>query len=351
MDIILDTNVFAQDFLLRSKHFELLFDYLKKTGSKILLPEIVLKELVATYGKELEKRAEDYQKAKGSLQRLVIGSNFEDHGLNFIEETQKYIAFVLSAVGIKREEAIPYRGEYLEELVKRAISRTKPFTERGEEFRDALLWLTIMDIARGKPDKGIAFISNDAKAFGTGNLYDELTAEVEQSGGHLRFFNSIQDFLSAHAVQIANINEEWLVRAIHFENLSDTIEKYLKEQIERMDRDYRLRRELEGLEFSGYLAPTSDIDAGNISAYFIYEKVDGSLFIEVNFYIEYEIEFRQYKQRHRGFAYNDLQEPDWLIYDPSDWESVFRCKEAEVIIGLEVDKDVVKTVDITSCSF
>lgn len=41
MNIIIDSNIIRQDFKLQSIYFDILLDYLKKTHSKFILPDIV----------------------------------------------------------------------------------------------------------------------------------------------------------------------------------------------------------------------------------------------------------------------------------------------------------------------
>jgi len=49
MNVILDTNIYVQDLLMNSASFSLLLDYLNKTGSKIIMPQIVYQELAERY--------------------------------------------------------------------------------------------------------------------------------------------------------------------------------------------------------------------------------------------------------------------------------------------------------------
>lgn len=56
MDFVLDTNIFLRKKFLCSKDFHLLFDYLEKTGSRIVVPEIVWGQILAVCLRELHKR-------------------------------------------------------------------------------------------------------------------------------------------------------------------------------------------------------------------------------------------------------------------------------------------------------
>ncbi len=42
MNIAIDTNIILEDRLFKSKYYEMLYDYLDKTDSNFVLPEVVL---------------------------------------------------------------------------------------------------------------------------------------------------------------------------------------------------------------------------------------------------------------------------------------------------------------------
>jgi len=74
MIIILDTNIYRQDLMMKSHKFDILFDYIKKTHSKIVMPEIVHRELIAIYEREISGRLNDYRKAKRNLSGILIST-------------------------------------------------------------------------------------------------------------------------------------------------------------------------------------------------------------------------------------------------------------------------------------
>lgn len=51
--IVLDTNIFCQDYRLRGSAFRLLQDGLQKTGVRLAVPKIVLEETVSKYRDDL----------------------------------------------------------------------------------------------------------------------------------------------------------------------------------------------------------------------------------------------------------------------------------------------------------
>jgi len=74
---------------------------------------------------------------------------------------------------------VHYKDEYLKEVINRSIKRIKPCSEKGEEFRDSLLWLTLLYIAEASENKMIVIISNNIKEFASdnGSLHPKLKDE------------------------------------------------------------------------------------------------------------------------------------------------------------------------------
>ena len=52
MDVILDSNIFRSDILLRSKDFDILMDYLSKTDYRLIMPQVILDEIKGLYYKD-----------------------------------------------------------------------------------------------------------------------------------------------------------------------------------------------------------------------------------------------------------------------------------------------------------
>ena len=70
MDIVLDTNIIVQENFFRSKKFEVLVDYLKKTNSRIVLPQIVKEESISIYQKDITSQLKKATRELEKLSRL-----------------------------------------------------------------------------------------------------------------------------------------------------------------------------------------------------------------------------------------------------------------------------------------
>ena len=354
MNVILDTNIFVQDFLMNSVGFSLLFDYLKKTGSRLLMPLIVYQELGGIYRSKLDERLKAYERASKSLEKTLVDVQLSSLTVDVPSEVEKYLEFVKKRLRVHDKNIIPFREHYLNELVTRAIARHKPFSEKGEEFRDALLWLTVLDIARKAEEETLAFISNDTKAFGQNDqLHEALHHEAKATGKQVNFYNSIMKFIESHATQVEYITPSWLFSAINFETYSDVVTERLREYLERLEELDLRHRGWEGLEFTGYLCATGPVTEENLTEHYVYEKSDGSLYVQANFYVEYEVEFtfreRVRQERYPTYSWGDYDyERDYDDEYRVETKTVYKYPEAEIIFGVLVQEKQVVDVELSS---
>ena len=265
MNIILDTNIIVQNYLMNSRSFDLLFDYLNKTNSKILIPQVVYDELLEKYRNTVFFQLDFLEKTKNKLGNILLEFDSSSIAINVETEVNKYSNYILKKIGSSEEKIIQHKANYSDELIYRAIKRKKPFSEKGEEFRDALLWLVVVDIAT-EIGEAVVFISNDSKAFGKdGILYENLLEEVEQKGIEVHYYPSIKAFIEQQAVQVEFVNESWLSEVIDFNHFDQEIENVLSDEYANPSQYSRTWDEEGELEFTGYIGKTTDVDSSNIN--------------------------------------------------------------------------------------
>jgi predicted nucleic acid-binding protein len=191
MDIILDTNIILTDFFLKSKSFKVLFDYLAKTNSDLLIPEIVFKETIHKYEEKLISELSNYDNTVNKLNSLLDDTVFKKVNIDISKKVSKYSNFLKNvkkpSYDSSKEIIVKYKDSFLEETIRRAIYRLKPCSNKGQEFRDTILWLTIIDYLKSiyKDDRKIIFISNNFKEFADSetknkNLHPDLFKEVNE---------------------------------------------------------------------------------------------------------------------------------------------------------------------------
>ncbi len=210
----MDTNILRADFLLQSPAFKKLIDFTNKTGSSIILPQIVSEELTSLYAAELKaginRCAKEIDFINVMLMNEKIASTLE---IDVATMSKDYIKRTKRHLGIGCQQEPKYQEHYLNEIVNRAINRIKPISEKGEEFRDALLWLTIVDFLKDHRYCDSVFISNNKKDFAndTGtDLHDDLKEDLTRSNLKLTYYNSLNSFINEIASNFEYLTKSWI---------------------------------------------------------------------------------------------------------------------------------------------
>ncbi|MGB7210754.1 MAG: PIN domain-containing protein [Pyrinomonadaceae bacterium] len=343
MDIVLDTNILRGDPLLRSVEFDVLVDFVRKTDSRIRMPTIVFDEVIAVYTRELTKRVADFEKADRSLKGFVFDYKSVRATVS-IEEVVRYKRRLLERLGIKESDLVELKGTYLQEVVNRAIHRRPPCSEKGEEIRDAIIWLSALDVADESYDSAVSFISNNTRQFALdNNLHPRLLSEADDRGLIIHYYKSLIEFVEAQTTPSEAYTREWFLSQIDVEAVLTAADSIIAKDAE-WSIDWKLREEVshrENASSTGYFNRQTNEIA--LDKYLVYVMSDGSLrglaiFIgEIEVECEYQYEVEQ-----------EVEEEDWnpfldqpsrtFIRRTSDWltDYIYVYPVVEIFVGFTV---------------
>lgn len=220
MKIILDTNILFADPGLTGGLFRVLFDYANKTRSGFIMPRIVYEELLANRKRQLKDAKKKFETAKRSLQILLPETNLVEHQFSIENEVNAYAAMLKTRLNFTEQDIFEYPDSYLRDVIQRAIHKHPPCHNK-EEVRDAVLWLSILDIAENLPDQSVIFISNNKSDFGAAddNLNPELAKECTARGIQLTYFTSLDSFAKEHAIHVEFVTECWIAENLPVETV------------------------------------------------------------------------------------------------------------------------------------
>ncbi|KXY37012.1 PIN domain-containing protein [Bacillus sp. FSL L8-0199] len=289
MLVVLDANVIKKNFMLTSIDFNNLIDYLIKTQSKLIIPQIVWEEIQNLFKKDLEQRYEDYKNGVLKLNVLLMDPVENNTEINVDKKTADYMDYIKDRLSLKDEGIVKYKQEYLPEVVNRAIHRIKPCSPKGEEFRDTLLWLTVLDIAKENSDEQLVLISHNTKEFAADNnkevLHPDLEREVNDLDLDVQYYNSLGQFIQRHATKIKFVDETWIKDQINIDEVNDNFLHILNENEEDSLMRYAENRFDNCTGYINVCGAFLDIED-----FFVYEKSDGSLYLELILSGEIEVE-------------------------------------------------------------
>jgi hypothetical protein len=258
-----------EDWYFNTPPYKALLDYAKKTNSVFWMPRVVLEELRGKFTQELESKLASLIKSEREIYRQ-INSPKESHPIvNAQQEAERYIKHIFKKLKITKKNIIDYPEDAMHTLVQKAVNRTKPFTAKGEEFRDALLWENVIDtVLEPSHAEYVAFISNDSSAFGNllqkgkeeelhPHLRDEMVRRIEEGlvlsdenntpskfyENNFGYFRKVSEFIGIYHTSVASISKNWLKKQlvptevysqlVKFANENESFQKQINKFLQR----------------------------------------------------------------------------------------------------------------------
>lgn len=221
--VIIDTNIIRADFNFSSYRYANFIEYLHRTGIVLIIPDIVILEADELYNKELNEKIRSLQNIVRQIARLT-DQNLDDIAANICNDRIDYEHCIQDKFRYGFQK-IFYKEEWIHEVVLRSIKRRKPCSNKGEEFRDCILWLTILDFVETHKYSNVCFVSENVKDFGAGKneLHGDLVKELATKQLKLMYYSSLIDFLEIHASQTSWLTRTWLINSLNWSRLEDEI--------------------------------------------------------------------------------------------------------------------------------
>jgi hypothetical protein len=191
MDIILDSNIYHSDPTFRGTEFPVLFDYLRVTKSRLIIPLLVRDEVVERYRDRLNEAVAKFNGL--ILEDLNVNVDGQVAALSHRMENPMEGVTVL-IVDIVDKVSVRDIAEY-------GIKRRKPANNNGEQLRDVIIWLFTLQHAQQSASP-VVLISRDSDFHRSKDqkiLHPDLQAEIDRLKltPTLSFYPDLGSFLSA----------------------------------------------------------------------------------------------------------------------------------------------------------
>ncbi|MGP1567501.1 MAG: PIN domain-containing protein [Peptoanaerobacter stomatis] len=230
--IILDTNIFFDNFFIESFYFSNLLKLNQDEDFRIVIPEFIFEEIIKKYGDaisntfkiitELSKDNKKYRITNFDFDSIKKGKTIDEYRKNFKKLLDDNYILVID---------YPKDEKIISEISKRYFLNQKPFAKDKNSFQDAIIWYSILDIIKNSSDlSALHFISNNYKDFAKDKnnkevFSEELDKELKKLTDKKTYlYNSIQSFLEKRKDDLDKIiNKE---RKKEEAILNEKVEKY-----------------------------------------------------------------------------------------------------------------------------
>lgn len=228
MQVAVDTNILLTDPWLEGQKMKALLDFVDRTRSELLIHAVVAEELRAVLERQWRSALADLESAAKKVKRLGVEVPEVEAETTIaalrarLESTHRRLAY--------HTHEIDLATDLLPEPLRRSANRIPPCARTGEEIRDALLWLGLMQYCERSGHREIAFISNNTRDFcgsEAGILAPELKRDALVSNATVHFYSTLDDFLRDHAKPIEHLTPEWVLERISLPMVEKMIERYM----------------------------------------------------------------------------------------------------------------------------
>lgn len=240
MLIVLDTNVIVENWLFDKSYHRAFVDYVNTVNCEVVFPQIVWSETRALYMSFLKDALNKQASANRNVDKFLYNAVNIQSFIDVEESYEEYTRFLMGKLHCGEHSITGYPKNVLPILAEKAIARYKPFSNTGEEFRDAILWHSVLEIAQDFEELNpVVFISKNTKEFADPDdkrmLHPELQYEVSKLKDRtILYYPSLEEFIKAHQAPIEHLTTEWVLANIPKVEINEIFIKYVNNKVEKI---------------------------------------------------------------------------------------------------------------------
>ncbi len=237
-NVFLDTTVLFNDPFFKSNYNSLLLRLAEVEEITLFVSEIVLSELKNNYEKQLIKLSSDLRRIFRDWNSISLEEK-KPRVIKVEKQLAQFERFYEKQIEEETITLIKYSNDLLPILIDRSIKRIKPFSEKKDEFRDCIIWLSYVQYAKDQELQDCYLITSNVKDFydeAKTNLHPELKRDSEQFSvlktsneffekeDRLEYYTEVdKDHETKKWLKSQHLNEENILTII-LENFEDIIE-------------------------------------------------------------------------------------------------------------------------------
>lgn len=239
MLIVLDTNIIVENWQFDKSYHRAFLDYIGTVNCEVVFPQIVWSEIESLYRSQLKDALNKQATADRNVSKFLVSKEYQSDASPYVDVNDAYNNFALHLLEQLRcgpHSILEYPSNILPILAEKAIARIKPFSSKGEEFRDAILWQSVLEMAQEYDELNpVIFISNNSREFSDDNdknkLHPELQIEVAKLNNRtVLYYPSLESFIKSHLTPIEHIKWVWIADHIKEIGLNEIIAEYINER-------------------------------------------------------------------------------------------------------------------------
>ena len=189
--VVLDATELHRDWFLVGLESQLLRFLIDEAGLRVVVPMSVLVEVAANHAREYSRAKSQFLKHSDALRRVVGRSSMPAIELPAATDYREQLLIRLENMGV---ELLPWPEASHEDVVMRAANRQPPFNDQGSGYRDALVWLSCLDLI-GAGETVVLVSQDNDFADGRSGLAAALVREARELPGSVELVRNLGSWL------------------------------------------------------------------------------------------------------------------------------------------------------------
>lgn len=251
---VIDTNFIHLDYFLRGTFITALARSASKLNHAVYMPQVVFDELCKQYYEEIDKLESSFNSVQKGLYKLTP-AKYQSSDFDFQKQKTDYEQILTQRCQDLGIWILDYPDVSHRDMVKRELSKRKPFKDSIKGYRDALIWETVLKAGKGlrKNDTLVLLTNNTddfAKPKDKANLHPDLLDDCKEKSIPNNKIQLISDFKPF-------INNEIIPAFDKLNDSYDELQKYLSVgniDLRDVEKKYLDRNSLQHL-FDYYTMP------------------------------------------------------------------------------------------------
>ncbi len=239
MKVTIDTNIFVQDFLMKSPTFDLFFDKVDQIPASVHICEVVIDETINKYRESLKEMTYKFEKSISQLKKRH-GVSLKTEKLDYLKHVDLYKKLLYKYLKEKKVHFLDYPETKHRDIVERIFQRKLPFKNGEDGYRDFLIWESIRNLDISGQEQ-IIFVTNNTSDFGTGSHISDEYKDLFSNPQNFRIINSLskfnEEFIVPHLKKLEIVKKKLEDNKITGFNFIDWVNKSLISLFQDLDLD------------------------------------------------------------------------------------------------------------------
>ncbi|WP_312331332.1 PIN domain-containing protein [Sphingobacterium sp.] len=239
LNIFIDSNILYQDYFFENKSNKQILEYCKEGLLNLYMSDVVRLELRRQFQREIEDKNKEINRIIKDSARLKIENELLEIPVD--KQLDKFDVFYKRLALNDNFKILPYKNDFLPDLVERAIYRKKPFTEEKSELKDAIIWKTYSQYVESNDTVDCILLTNNTSDFCSKQDKSKVHHELEVDSSRFSVINKAFEFIKIHSPILespenkfqAYINQIDISEKFVLEILSENFERLIEDEIHK----------------------------------------------------------------------------------------------------------------------